>query len=381
MIHRRLKLPVTSSKSLVTCHGFTLIEAVIVLSIFVFLSSISWISLSNYLNSSGLDQMANQITALLSDAQSRAIAQEQGSAWGVLFPAPLWSNKIILFRGSTANIVITYSLRGNIIFIDPGSLESKSVTFVKLTGAPDNIFTITLGVSGRAISRVVEIDEFGSITGLGTGEYRGLVGYWKFDEVEGDGVSTTTPDVAGDNDGTVEGGASLDTGIKNDAMSFDGVDDYVNVDDSGMPLGDSDRTFSLWVKLDAVDGYFGLLRYGTAVPLEHSALVVNPGGSLSYSGHSNDFTGPSTITAEEWHHVVFTYSSGGDAKLYLDGDLYTSATISAQDTVSGGTLVIGAYDDEGPGHPKLFFSGLMDDVRIYDGALSASQIQNLYNNP
>jgi len=225
-------------------------------------------------------------------------------------------------------------------------------------------------------------DEDCGVAGGGGGGGGGeLIAHWELDEGSGTIAADST---ANNNDGTLTNGPTWSTDTPSGtgySLSFDGSNDYVSADDSGMPLGDSNRTISLWIKLNAVDNYFGLLRYGTAVPLEHSALVVNPGGSLSYSGHSNDFTGPSTITAEEWHHVVFTYSSGGDAKLYLDGDLYTSATISAQDTVSGGTLVIGAYDDEGPGHPKLFFSGLMDDVRIYDGALSASQIQNLYNNP
>ncbi len=362
--------------------GFTLIEAVIVLSIFVFLSSISWLSLSSYVASSGLDQAANQVIALLNDAQSRSVVQEQGSTWGVSFINGATSDSFVLLKGGTVYGAPRF-LRGNVVFIDPGSLESKSVIFEKLTGSPSDIFTVTLGVSGRTITRVIEIDEFGGLTGLGTGQYRGLVGYWKFDEVEGDGVSTTTPDLIGGNDGTVEGGAVLDDGIKNNAMSFDGSDDYVEVgNDASLDITNA-LTVSAWVKRSSATNYGHVVVRPTSddawnppeisYGLEYSGVSDDIALVLGYSDDTLNYTTATTPGDNVWFYVVGTYD-GVNRKIYINGveedSVAETKTLKATtaDLYIGIENTIGAYP----------FNGLIDEVRLYNRSLSSSEISNIF---
>jgi hypothetical protein len=84
-------------------------------------------------------------------------------------------------------------------------------------------------------------------------------------------------------------------------------------------------------------------------------------------------TGSANINDNQWHHVAGVYN-GSKMDLYVDGKLDASQTASGSLNVSATNVYIG-------GSPSQSFNGLVDDVRIYNRALSADEIEALYFGP
>jgi hypothetical protein len=263
-----------------------------------------------------------------------------------------------------------------------------------------------------------------------------MVAYWKFDE----GRGTTASDSAGRNNGTVHG-AEWTSGKFNNALSFDGVDDYVEVpDDSSLRfMQSSSFTVSAWVMpvLETESGYIickmrgggrrgdaEIRRLGTSsesmplvritaepdqivdfegwrsgtssettsrTPLRRnsvfgylagwSSLISGFffGAESSWKGSVTAKTGRDSAPVGSWYHIVGVYDDK-DVKIYLNGELRGRRTFDLEtgSTTPDKNLMIGArsYDST----IKSFFGGKIDEVRIYDGALSDAEIWSLYEN-
>jgi predicted ribosomally synthesized peptide with SipW-like signal peptide len=197
----------------------------------------------------------------------------------------------------------------------------------------------------------------------------GLVGYWPLDTVE-DGVAE---DVSGNgNDGTVVGDVSSVDGQVAKAGAFDGDDDYVEIDDD-TSLGVTNVTVSAWVYRDGsknrsyvVDGRdhnYGIkLEDGTGKPL---FFVMAP--------DSDSLTASQPIPDQTWTHVAGTYD-GSDVKLYIDGTIEKTGGGAGDIDTSSGEARIGDYIRDG-----YSFQGQIDDVRIYDRALSEAEVAEIYD--
>ena len=194
-----------------------------------------------------------------------------------------------------------------------------------------------------------------------------LVSNWKFDE----GSGTVATDASGNgNDGTVHD-ATWTTGKSGDALSFDGIDDYV---DMGNPsnLQPDNVSLSVWFKTGATDGMIlrkRLCGYG---------LQVLSSGEISfwiYNITATKFmaTSPKAYNDDKWHHAVGVYD-GASVKLYLDGILVSTA--SAGTIVYKNGAIAAGRDGDFSGS---YFNGLIDDIRIYNQALNDQQVQYLYN--
>ena len=158
----------------------------------------------------------------------------------------------------------------------------------------------------------------------------------------------------------------------NNATWFDGVDDYVTI--PNIPSLTSSVTFAGWIKLDdkTSDNAMGgasnefILWEDENGANDRFAVVVYAGGGIIY-GTTNPNIG-------EWYHVVFT-DDGTTTKLYVNGlqegdDLVDS--ISVNDV---GVIYIGA----GVSPTSKLFNGTIDEVHIYDRALSSNEINRMYN--
>ena len=194
----------------------------------------------------------------------------------------------------------------------------------------------------------------------------GLVSHWQLDE----GIGTTAIDSIDGNNGIING-AAWTTGVSGDALSLDGVNDYI---DLGNPANLQPGTVSLsvWFKTTATGGMIMRKRlYGYG-------LEVLPAGNISfwiYTADAAKFTATSSNAYNDnlWHHAVGVYG-GSMVMLYIDGSPVASA--------SAGTIFYGAgaiaigRDGNSPGS---YFKGLVDDVRIFQGELSAQEVLELYN--
>ncbi|MDD4931726.1 MAG: LamG domain-containing protein, partial [Candidatus Colwellbacteria bacterium] len=216
----------------------------------------------------------------------------------------------------------------------------------------------------------------------------GLVGYWPFEGTGAisNGQTVGFTDSSGrNNNGTAYNtngtGMSFVTGIIGNAIQFDGVDDNVSIpDNASLNFGTSDFSVSAWIF------YNGFYNQGSAWN-----MFIGKGSTQSTGGDafglgtgsdnkarfmvretSNSTINNTGITDGEWHYIT-AVRAGTTSKIYVDGNIGTDITISG--TVSNVfPLVIGRDSTA-----TRCINGRVDDVRIYNRALSVSEIKAIYS--
>ena len=190
----------------------------------------------------------------------------------------------------------------------------------------------------------------------------GMVSYWTFD------AGDATDDYDG-NHGTVNGAVPA-TGQVNGAMSFDGVNDYIEI--SSLSL--YELTFTAWLKANDPDEINNTRIFTLTDGSHFYALQGNTGGALSYVVDWNEVNEYDwSFISDTWTHITVTYS-GSTVKVYKDGQLTETGSLSGNPIT--GTFYIGGTDIYGGG----YWDGLIDEVAVFNRALSDSEIQEMYNN-
>jgi hypothetical protein len=198
----------------------------------------------------------------------------------------------------------------------------------------------------------------------------GLVGHWDFED-----VSDIVSDLSGKNNQGKLNGVKKVPGPKGMAISFDGVDDYVDLGSKGLPKGNEPQTVAFYFQIDAVPKtpsqsilvLSDLPNSLTQMGLRHGKLALwKRGGTIIVSANM-----PSSNL---WHHFAYTFN-GKEHKLYLDGKLQDTSVVETN-TSSYKILELGRWSGEGG---KEYFQGSIDDVRIYTRVLKDSEIQ-LFSN-
>ncbi len=198
------------------------------------------------------------------------------------------------------------------------------------------------------------------------------VAHWKLDETKG----TTARDSIGNRDGTLHGNPAWQPagGAAGGALQFDGVDDYVS---TPFILDPSKGSFSVfaWVKSSARGQVIISQNDGTGTRW----LWTDPsyGRLITWLMHPpfDPLMSGSTITDGQWHHVGLVYDFEGLRRyLYVDGAEAAKDTDAVGGVGSNGGLYFGADKTLEAGS---LFSGLIDDVRIYDEVLSAEEVAEL----
>jgi prepilin-type N-terminal cleavage/methylation domain-containing protein len=194
----------------------------------------------------------------------------------------------------------------------------------------------------------------------------GLVGYWSFDE----GSGTTANDYSGyGNNGTLVNGPTWTTGKVGGALSFDGVDDKITGGSINVP---TKMTIMGWIKKNTSTdqkSFFSNRGGGTVYfGLSFTKVFLYDGIGSPKAIYSND----NAVSLGQWQHVTAT-SDGVVVKFYVNGNLvYNTNQIRTGTT---GTFGIG-WD---PNIGTEYWDGLIDDLRIYNRALSDAEIQAIYN--
>ncbi len=174
------------------------------------------------------------------------------------------------------------------------------------------------------------------------------------------------------------GGPTVIPGKTGQALSFDGVDDYVSIPHAASLAGARPMTTTAWVKRDASgeNDYIFKKRGDTN---DGWAMVINSSNQISVvffgiaTKNSTD-----TITDTNWHHVAVSIDASGIPTFYIDGiSAGTASAFASSPTSTSSNVYIGAELDSA-GAITGYNDAVIDEARIYNTDLSAAQIQSIY---
>src|SRR3989338_8633774 len=209
----------------------------------------------------------------------------------------------------------------------------------------------------------------------------GLVGYWSMNE----GTGTYAGDASGNkNTGTLTNGPTWVDGKRGKALNFDGSDDYVDAGNILTFTNSQTLTLSAWFKIKSfTNRNYLIARQNTTGTRQDYAISVanNTTVSYSYDNTANpvafiNWTVP-TIPADTWNNFTVTVFSNGTVTGYFNGVALSNQS-GAHDNYISTVLNLGRSHITGSG-PQVYINGLIDEVRVYNRALSAGEIQALYN--
>ena len=197
----------------------------------------------------------------------------------------------------------------------------------------------------------------------------GLLSCWR---AEGNAMDNTGP-----NNGTLAGGTSYAPGLVGQAFSFNNVGDQVSTPTSGFPAGTNSRTIECWVFIKSfIPGAESLFAvYGpTGTPGQCYGIGAYTDQRLYFSQWGLIVEGP-VLTTNQWYHVAVTSEGTNDIILYLNGTNVASGSLPF-DTPAGSQMFIGGVN--APYNTRQLI-GLIDEVSIYNRALSSNEIASIYN--
>jgi len=254
------------------------------------------------------------------------------------------------------------------------------------------ILTAALIVVGILATR-----DFGSFAGAQTScviPPTGLVNWWPFDEAGG----TTAADIVGGQTATLVNGPTFTAGNVANAMNLDGLNDFAVLSSTALDEA-AEFTYDAWIKPDSVSGsrMIFLLDEDTSAGIG-SFVRMNDGkleGVIAWSAAFGDGvyrqmnvqTTNAVILAGQWSHIAFVWKAqtgtSSDFKLYVNG-VEQPATVTYNDNFNANVRIqsVKVYhgtDGRGIGDPAAYlYDGLLDEVEVFNRALSASEIQAIF---
>jgi len=209
------------------------------------------------------------------------------------------------------------------------------------------------------------------------------IAHWALDD--GAGTIASDSSYGGKNAGVVNGDPNWVAGTIGGALELNG-DDYV---DCGNPdilnIGTGDWTVSAWIQTTQTEKGTVFANGGDDSDGIRYALAMNESNDEKMTLTLDDnvdkvqVKGATVVIDGSWHHVV-AMRAGATASVYVDGILDGTETLPEGYDLSGASqqnALIGAIWSQSDGVIKKFFAGLIDDVRVYDRALSEAEIAGL----
>jgi LruC domain-containing protein len=201
----------------------------------------------------------------------------------------------------------------------------------------------------------------------------GLVAYWTFDENEGE----STADAVGDANGIIVAGEWA-TGIRGAALKFNGANSKVEIPhNQDLNLTNDALGISLWFSRSVAETDADLIYYRNKF-----LIRIDKGGKITFATYNPAWNRVITAWSDrvidnDWHHLGASYD-GADLKIYLDGELKAVSPNTGNIQASNADLIIGSQTSNN------YFNGLIDEVMVFDRALTATEFQQIIdetNNP
>jgi len=300
-------------------------------------------------------------------------------------------------RSSTALTIFIDAIQGGTTAqASPATVNGNNTLYVGIdndgTSNPWSGFLDDLAIYPYARSATqVKVDNLGIQTAVLVGRKNdnltdGLVGWWKMDETSWNGTANEVVDSSSNgNHGTAVNGATTATAKFANGGSFAASNpsssDYVNIADatSIQNLPNGDFTVSTYFYDDGSSNYPRLIGKGENYT-SYGWIILKDLNRIRFivGGNGTQYLTSTTATSTAWHHLVVTYFNvDKSAKIYLDGveASYTTATkgSGAYSTDATRALRFASWDY------NWGLTGKLDDVRIYNRALTLSEVEGLYN--
>jgi len=204
-----------------------------------------------------------------------------------------------------------------------------------------------------------------------------LIGWWKFDDSEG---STTQDSSPGKHPGKLEGGltfaASAIDGKFGKALLFNGKENYLTIPGCKGVTGTSPRTVVAWIKTTKPGGE--ILSWGTEAPGKkwtfgfiRGRVGVTPRGGYFYMKQD--------IHNDQWHQVAVVVAEASPPNLHDHVKLFKDGELAEIDDIGLLDMYPIETGDKADVRIGWRFNGALDDVRIYQRALSEDEIKSLFN--
>lgn len=278
-----------------------------------------------------------------------------------------------------------------------GSTGSNMTTFSDLGLTPSTSYTYRVYAYNSAGNSIQYSNELTLSTqdSIPSWLTNGLVGYWPFN-------GNANDESGNGNNGTVNGATlNIDRfGNSNKAYSFNGINDYISTNFSGV-IGTAERSVSFWAKQSQTNttsnnqivlgwggntcGPTGIASgFYCAFNIGNSNSSTPIGISIDANESAATYNTTYSVGDNNWHHYVYIKPSGStttsDIKIYQDGILLTQASYTyistgiinttSQTNLTFGRRTFSCASDR-------FYQGSTDDIRIYNRALSASEVAYL----
>jgi hypothetical protein len=244
------------------------------------------------------------------------------------------------------------------------TFQSTSVTYTPaagFVGTDSFTYTITDGYGNYATATV-------TVTVL-PDRAASLVAAYSFNE----GSGTTVTDASGNNNtGTISHATWTTAGKFGGALVFNGTSAKVTIPDVPSLRFTTDMTLAAWVKPSKVTSAWRDIIYkgdGNYYLMATSTTNSLPAGGGRFGGPSIETLGTAALAVKTWTHLAVTYD-GAALRLYVNGVQVSSRAQTGNLVTSANPLQIGGDSIYGQ-----YFRGTIDEVRIYDQALSPSEIQ------
>ena len=325
-------------------------------------------------------RMQQATVNLLADMEAQPATLQSGLAAASLSTDTTGPASTITLPASGANVQADVPVTVSGTASDAGGVVAAveistdgGVTWHPVSGRTTWSYTWTPLATGPAVLKSRAIDDSANIGSPSTGvavtvlNRPGLVGAWSFDE----GAGATAADSSGSNNtATLSGAAWNASGRFGKAVSFDGVNDWVTVADSSSLDLTSGMTLEAWLRPSANGGW-------------RTGLMKEAGSSFTWGAYANtssnrptgnagpyEVEGAAQLPLNTWTHLAVTYDRV-NLRLYVNGTQVGVQPATPALVASSGPFRMGGNSiwDE-------WYSGLIDEVRVYNRALTAPQVQS-----
>ena len=274
---------------------------------------------------------------------------------------------------------------GNVNNLKRGPWQAWNIDLTSIGTNLTSVTSMAIGVQGPGATGLLLLDDIrlypfpGELITPVQPDPAGLVAKYTFDgdanDSSGNGLH-----------GILMGGPTFVLGNSGQAISFDGVDDYVEITGYKGILGPNAVTVTAWVKTTStatantgIDSTNAIIGWGPNTAGLRFGFRVDD-GRLRTEHHGGNIQGNSLVADGQWHHVAVTVQANStvsypQVRLWLDGldDTRPGTDPDAYNITADLDVSIGRR----PASNDRFFMGQIDDVRIYNRALSAEEIAGM----